>query len=161
MRLISLQTQVSTRKFYKVQYNGEEYTLILFLRERILKDRHGNVVNDCILINKIDNFVMKHPGSQPLSYYKQKICLILEAAPNFKPNASELTEQLDSVLNSAIHLSEEEKDVLWSYILENRQKMFNHYIVQLNNEFYWLDEKVQKFEDGSRIIKLTPTNNIY
>ncbi len=118
-------------------------------------------VESPVFLPMFDNQTESFRSSSQYNYYKQKISLILEEAANFKRSASELTKQLNHVINSASLLSEEEKDNLWSYILESRQKMFNYYIVQLNNQFYWLDEEIQKFEDGSRIIKLTPTDKIY
>jgi len=96
-----------------------------------------------------------------LSYYKQKVALIIEAAPDFKPTGSELTTELNRVLDSARYLTEVEKDILWSYTSEIRNRMFNYYIVYSNGNFYWLNEEVEKFEDGSRTIKLTLTDKIY
>lgn len=96
-----------------------------------------------------------------VSYYKQQICLIFEAAQIFKPTQSDLRDQLNNVLQSANHLSEEEKDILHSYETEQWTRMFNYYIVQSNGIFYWLNETIEKFEDGSRTIKLTVTDKIY
>ena len=66
MKVISSKIQVVTTETHKVEYNGEEYTLIWYLKENsdriidtVLRDKNGHDVYAASILEEIETFIME------------------------------------------------------------------------------------------------------